>query len=75
MSRRRVVRKKRNAAIQRRRLVILAGLAVLGYAGLGVRAVQLQALDAEWLAARAQAQHRSTVRLEPLRGLRRARRS
>ncbi len=68
MSRRRVAHKKRNAAIQRRRLLILAGLAVLGYAGLGVRAVQLQALDAEWLAARAQAQHRSTVRLEPLRG-------
>ncbi len=68
MSRRRVTRKMRNVAIQRRRLVILAGLGVLGYAGLGVRAVQLQALDAEWLAARAQAQHRSTVRLDPLRG-------
>lgn len=67
MNRRRVARKKRNVAIQRRRLMILAGLGVLGYAGLGVRAVQLQALDAEWLAARAQV-HRSTVRLEPLRG-------
>ncbi len=41
---------------------------MLGYAGLLVRAVQLQALDAGWLAARAQAQHRSTVQLGGLRG-------
>jgi cell division protein FtsI (penicillin-binding protein 3) len=41
---------------------------VLGYAGLLARAVQLQALDAGWLAQRAQAQHRSTLRLGGLRG-------
>jgi cell division protein FtsI (penicillin-binding protein 3) len=40
----------------------------LGYAGLLARAVQLQAVDAGWLAARAQAQHRSTVQMGGLRG-------
>jgi len=60
--------KQRRAATQRRRLFLLAGLGVLGYAGLGLRAVQLQALDAEWLAARAQAQRQGTVHLDPLRG-------
>lgn len=56
------------ARIQRRRLVVLAGLGLVGYAALVARAVQLQALDAEWLAERAARQHESRVRLGPLRG-------
>jgi cell division protein FtsI (penicillin-binding protein 3) len=41
---------------------------LVGYAGLVARAVQLQAIDAGWLAARAHAQHRSTVQLGAIRG-------
>lgn len=68
MTRRRAAQKRRTAAVQRQRLLILAGLSLVGYLALGVRAVQLQALDAEWLSARAQAQHSATIRLGPLRG-------
>jgi len=50
------------------RLLVLAGVVVLGYGGLLARAVQLQAIDSEWLAGRASAQHNRTVRLDPLRG-------
>jgi cell division protein FtsI (penicillin-binding protein 3) len=46
----------------------VAVLAVLGYAGLAARAVQLHAVDGEWLAARAAAQHDRTLRLAALRG-------
>jgi cell division protein FtsI (penicillin-binding protein 3) len=61
-------RKKRTAALQRRRLVLLLCLGVLGYFLLISRAVQLQAIDAEWLSARARNQHQGTLHLGPLRG-------
>jgi cell division protein FtsI (penicillin-binding protein 3) len=41
---------------------------VLGYASLVARAVQLHAVDGEWLAQRARSQHESTLHLAPLRG-------
>lgn len=50
------------------RLVVLGVLAALGYAALAARAVQLHAVDAEWLKARAAAQHDRTLRLAALRG-------
>ncbi len=53
---------------EQRRLIVVAVLAVLGYAGLAARAVQLHAVDGEWLAARAAAQHDRTLRLAALRG-------
>jgi cell division protein FtsI (penicillin-binding protein 3) len=54
--------------LQRRRLAAVAACAALAYALLMFRAVQLHALDADWLSARAAAQHERTLRLEPLRG-------
>jgi cell division protein FtsI (penicillin-binding protein 3) len=57
-----------NGHSEQRRLVVIAVLAALGYAGLAARAVQLHAVDAEWLAARASAQHDRTLRLAALRG-------
>ncbi len=56
------------AALHRRRLLVLAGLGLTGYGLLLARAVQLQAVDAEWLAQRAARQHESTLQLGPLRG-------
>ncbi len=50
------------------RLLVLAALAVLGYGALAARAVQLHAVDSEWLKARADAQHGRTLRLAALRG-------
>jgi cell division protein FtsI (penicillin-binding protein 3) len=47
---------------------VLAALAALGYGALAARAVQLHAVDAEWLKARAAAQHGRTLRLAALRG-------
>ncbi|MFQ5515481.1 MAG: peptidoglycan D,D-transpeptidase FtsI family protein [Myxococcota bacterium] len=67
MSRRRSSRRSLGT-LQRRRVLLLALLGCSGYALLTARAVQLQALDAEWLAARAHSQHRGTLRLGPLRG-------
>ena len=52
----------------RRRLRLVGGFVLLGYGGLVARAVQLQAVDGEWLAQRARSQHRSTLHLGPLRG-------
>lgn len=54
--------------VHRRRLLTLIGVGFAGYGALIARAVQLQALDASWLAERATRQHQSKVRLEPLRG-------
>ena len=53
---------------RRRRSVAMAGAALLGFGALGVRAVQLQALDADWLARRAELQRSSTLALGALRG-------
>jgi len=53
---------------QQRRLWVLAFAVVLGYGALIGRAVQLQAVDAEWLSARADSQHNTTLKLGPLRG-------
>jgi len=62
-------RKRRSqAAVQRRRLGVLGGLLGLGFVALGARAVQLQALDAEWLARRAESQRRGSLALGALRG-------
>jgi cell division protein FtsI (penicillin-binding protein 3) len=55
-------------APQRRRLAIAGILATAAWGLLLGRAVQIQALDAEPLARRAAAQHKSRLRLEPLRG-------
>jgi cell division protein FtsI (penicillin-binding protein 3) len=55
-------------ALQRRRLAVVAVLAVVGYGGLLLRAAQLQTLDSEWLRARYERQTSATVRLGPLRG-------
>ena len=68
MNRRRRKVRRAEAPRLRRRLALIAGLLVVSYAGLVARAIQLQAIDAEWLADRAHRQHRSTVRLEGLRG-------
>ena len=68
MSRARSRRTRSESIRLRRRLVIVGGFVILGYSGLVARAVQLQAVDAEWLAARARSQHHSTLRLGPLRG-------
>ena len=68
MSRRRRGTRRSRAALQRRRLLVLSGLCVAGYAGLLVRAVQLQAVDGRELSQRAARQHESTLRLAPLRG-------
>ncbi len=56
------------SAIHRRRLVLIAAFALLAYVGLGLRAAQLQTLDAEWLQQRADTQHEGRVLLGPLRG-------
>jgi cell division protein FtsI (penicillin-binding protein 3) len=47
---------------------VIVAVIGFGYAGLVARAVQLQALDSEWLAARARSQSRATVTLTALRG-------
>ena len=58
----------KGSAALRRRLALIAALGVLGYGALVARAVQLQTLDAEALAARAEVQHRATLSLGVLRG-------
>lgn len=60
--------RRRGPLLQRRRLAVVAAFATLAYGALVARAVQLHAIDADWLSARAAAQHRDTLRLEPLRG-------
>ncbi|MFQ5697849.1 MAG: peptidoglycan D,D-transpeptidase FtsI family protein [Myxococcota bacterium] len=54
--------------MRQRRLLWIACAAGAIYLGLGLRAVQLQELDAEFLAARARSQHRTTLRQSVLRG-------
>lgn len=66
--RRSASRRKSPGALRQRRLLWIAGVAGVVYLGLGARAVQLQGLDAESLAARARAQHRATLRQPVLRG-------
>lgn len=56
------------AAGRRRRSIGLAVIALAGFGALGARAVQLQALDASWLAERAELQRSGTVALGALRG-------
>ena len=47
---------------------MIAIVGLLGFAALFARAVQLQTLDADWLAKRAEQQAATTVSLEALRG-------
>ena len=56
------------AVSRRRRSVLLVVAVLLGFSALGARAVQLQALDANWLARRAELQRNGTVALTALRG-------
>ena len=68
MSPRRRRPRRSRAALQRRRLLVLAGLCLAGYAGLAGRAFQLHAVDGEELSLRAARQHQSSLHLAPLRG-------
>ena len=68
MRRRSRKRARSRTAQHRRRLLVLAGIGLCGYGLLLARAVQLQALDADWLARRAARQHETTMHLGPLRG-------
>lgn len=68
MSARRRTARGSLASVQRRRLMVLAGFVIAAYAALGARAVQLQALDADWLARRAQLQRSRTLEFSALRG-------
>jgi len=60
-------RKRRSAGLQPGRLTFVACLGLLGFAALLARALQLQTLDAEWLAKRAVQQGETTLELTPLR--------
>ncbi|MBW2413398.1 MAG: penicillin-binding protein 2 [Deltaproteobacteria bacterium] len=53
---------------RRRRIIVVTVFALLAYGGLFARAVQLQALDASWLARRAELQRNGTLALGALRG-------
>ena len=67
MSAARRVRRRRGAGLKPGRLTAVACAGLLGFAALLGRAVQLQTLDAEWLATRAERQGATTLELEPLR--------
>ena len=67
MPRQRRVRRG-GALLHRRRLVVVAGVAVAGYAALVARAVQLHTIDATWLRELADDQHYATIHLQPMRG-------
>jgi cell division protein FtsI (penicillin-binding protein 3) len=60
-------RRRRSAGLQPGRLTAVACAGLLGFAALLARAVQLQTLDAEWLATRAELQGATTLELDPLR--------
>ncbi|HXZ84582.1 MAG TPA: penicillin-binding protein 2 [Myxococcota bacterium] len=63
----RAPRTRRRAGLRPGRIDFIAGLALLGFAALFARAIQLQTLDATWLAGRARDQASTTVSLEALR--------
>ncbi|MFI5314219.1 MAG: peptidoglycan D,D-transpeptidase FtsI family protein [Myxococcota bacterium] len=65
MSRRR--RARRRAGLRPGRIDAIAFAALLGFAALFARAIQLQTLDADWLSDRAGRQASTTVALEALR--------
>ena len=67
MSAVRRTRRRRSAGLRPVRLTVVACAGLLGFAALLGRAVQLQTLDAEWLATRAERQGATTLELEPLR--------
>ncbi|MEX2208998.1 MAG: penicillin-binding protein 2 [Myxococcota bacterium] len=67
MSAARRTRRRRRAGLSADRLTVVACIGLLGFAALLARAVQLQTLDAEWLATRAERQGATTLDLEPLR--------
>ncbi len=67
MSAVRRTRRRRSSGLQPGRLTAVACAGLLGFAVLLGRAVQLQTLDAEWLANRAERQGETTLPLEPLR--------
>jgi cell division protein FtsI (penicillin-binding protein 3) len=61
-------RRRRRAGLTPGRLNALACGALLAFGALLARAVQLQTLDAEWLAQRAERQGATTLELDALRG-------
>ena len=67
MSAARRTRRRRTAGLQPGRLTVVACVGLLGFAALLGRAIQLQTLDAEWLATRAERQGETTVEFEALR--------
>jgi cell division protein FtsI (penicillin-binding protein 3) len=60
-------RARRRAGLRPARIDVIAGVALLGFAALFARAIQLQTLDADWLASRAGHQAQTTVSLEARR--------
>jgi cell division protein FtsI (penicillin-binding protein 3) len=60
-------RVRRRAGLRPGRLDFIAAVALLGFAALFARAIQLQTLDADWLSDRAGRQASTTVSLEALR--------
>lgn len=67
MSAVRRTRRRRSAGLQPGRLTVVACVGLLGFAALLGRAIQLQTLDAEWLATRAERQGETTVEFAALR--------
>jgi cell division protein FtsI (penicillin-binding protein 3) len=63
----RVRRARRRAGLRPGRIDAIAFAALLGFAALFARAIQLQTLDADWLSDRAGRQASTTVSLEALR--------
>jgi len=59
--------RRRRAGLRPGRLDAIAVVALLGFAALFARAIQLQTLDAEWLSARAGRQAQTTVEMQALR--------
>jgi cell division protein FtsI (penicillin-binding protein 3) len=60
--------RRSRAAAHRQRLAVIAAVVVASYGALVARAIQLQALDADGLAQRAERQRSRTIELGPLRG-------
>jgi cell division protein FtsI (penicillin-binding protein 3) len=60
--------RRSRASVHKQRLAVIAGVVIASYGALVARAIQLQALDADGLAQRAERQRSRTIELGPLRG-------